>query len=836
MTAVATPQAQLFDRLIAQGKDAEPWAYLVLAACDGEAGLARYLDGGEQGSPSDLRPKPKRAAKGKSKADAGPPESPRAYLEAIGVRGFRGIGPESKLRLRPGPGLTLVIGRNGSGKSSFAEALEVLLTGTSVRWADKGSRFWKEGWRNLHDGAEAMVRAQLVVEAIGQIELTRSWTGDQEVDDGTTVATGTGKKLTDLAGLGWEAAVQDFRPFMSHSELASRFEDGPTVLYRALLKGLGLEAFESIRECLAKAQSARRKQKSEARDLAKLLVEDARRVQAVTPDERIAETITLLSAKEFDLDRLGALATGTNADQASLLALLALVAREKGPDVAVARQTAEGLRFAAKAMRDLAAQEAGRSNEIAALLQGALTLTEKTGDTACPVCETPDVIDAEWRERTAAEVTRLRESAKALQEAQRLQRELERGAQALCGAPPVWLADPRLDDVAGPAREAWTAWREGPRMEDADKLATHLEQRAAPLSGAVAGLAAWAEREIAVRQDVWQPIAQKLAPWVEATRAAARGQQQVADLKKAEDWVKEAIDDLRTERFEPIAAKAREYWGLMRLQSSVDLTAITLEGTGKAQAVGLEVTVDGKPAGALGVMSQGELNSLALSLFLPRASLPVSPFGFVIVDDPVQAMDPARVEGLARVLAQTAKSRQVVVFTHDDRLPEAVSRLQIEADMFEVMRRGNSVVEVRTKREPVDAYLEDARALMSTARKGGVPEAVVLRVVPGFCRAALEASCIEVVRRRRLGKGERHADVEALLESSRTLNKLMSLVLFDDADRAGENITTIRNKWKDDAAEVFKSCQSGSHGTFEGDLDRLVSRTGTLTGNVRKLK
>jgi recombinational DNA repair ATPase RecF len=835
MTAVATPQAQLFDRLIAQGKDAESWAYLVLSACEGEAGLARYLDDGVE------PPKPKKPARGKTKGKDGKetdvPESPRAYLEAIAVRGFRGIGPESALKLRPGPGLTLVIGRNGSGKSSFAEALEVLLTGTSVRWSDKGSRFWKEGWRNLHDGVEPLVRARLVAEGIGQVELTRSWSGDQEVDDGTTVATGAGKKLTDLAGLGWESAVQDFRPFMSHSELASRFEDGPSVLYRALLKGLGLEAFEGIRECLAKAQAARRKQKSEAKDTAKLLIEDAKRIQAVTPDERIAETITLLGAKDFDLDRLGALATGTNTDQASLLSLLAQVAREKGPDGAVATQTAEGLRFAAKAMRELAAQEAGRSAEVATLLQSALTLTAKTGDTACPVCETPDVIDADWRERTAAEVTRLREAAKALQESQRIQRELERSAQALCGAAPVWLADPRLDEaVAIPAREAWKAWRDGQKLEDADALAAHLEQRAAPLVKALESLAAWAEREIAARQDVWQPLAQKLGPWVDAARAAARGQQQVADLKKAEDWVRDAIDDLRTERFEPIAARAREYCGLMRLQSNVDLTAIKLEGSGKAQSVGLEVTVDGKPAGALGVMSQGELNSLALSLFLPRASLPVSPFGFVIVDDPVQAMDPARVEGLARVLQETAKHRQVIVFTHDDRLPEAVSRLQIEADMAEVMRRGNSVVEVRTRREPVDAYLEDARALMSTARKGGVPEEVVLRVVPGFCRAALEASCIEVVRRRRLAKGERHADVEALLESSRTLNKLMSLALFDDADRAGENLTTIRNKWKDEAADVFKSCQAGAHGSFEGDLDRLVSRTGTLTGNVRKLK
>jgi hypothetical protein len=234
----ATPQAQLFDRLIAQGKDSESWSYLVLSACEGEQGLARYLDDGvEPVKPkkSAKAPAKSRAKKGAKDDDAEVPESPRAYLETIGVRGFRGIGPESALKLRPGPGLTLVIGRNGSGKSSFAEALEVLLTGTSVRWADKGSRFWKEGWRNLHDGAEPQVRVRLVAEGIGQVELTRSWIGEQEVDDGTTVASGAGKKLTDLAGLGWESAVQDFRPFMSHSELASRFEDGPTVLYRALL-------------------------------------------------------------------------------------------------------------------------------------------------------------------------------------------------------------------------------------------------------------------------------------------------------------------------------------------------------------------------------------------------------------------------------------------------------------------------------------------------------------------------------------------------------------------------------------------------------------------------
>ena len=40
--------------------------------------------------------------------------------------------------------------------------------------------------------------------------------------------------------------------------------------------------------------------------------------------------------------------------------------------------------------------------------------------------------------------------------------------------------------------------------------------------------------------------------------------------------------------------------------------AVELEGTSTKRRVTLKVTVDGAPADALGVMSQGELNALAL--------------------------------------------------------------------------------------------------------------------------------------------------------------------------------------------------------------------------------
>ncbi|MDQ4145717.1 MAG: AAA family ATPase, partial [Actinomycetota bacterium] len=99
-------------------------------------------------------------------------------------------------------------------------------------------------------------------------------------------------------------------------------------------------------------------------------------------------------------------------------------------------------------------------------------------------------------------------------------------------------------------------------------------------------------------------------------------------------------------------------------------------------------------------MSQGELHALALSLFLPRATLEDSAFRFVLLDDPVQSMDPARVDGLARVLEEAAIDRQVVVFTHDDRLAESVRRLGVPARVLEVTRAPGSAVEVLPRLDP----------------------------------------------------------------------------------------------------------------------------------------
>lgn len=316
-----------------------------------------------------------------------------------------------------------------------------------------------------------------------------------------------------------------------------------------------------------------------------------------------------------------------------------------------------------------------------------------------------------------------------------------------------------------------------------------------------------------------------LAAWLVGAREALEADKRAKEVSRAEKWLKEASADLRDQRFEPIADSARALWAMLREQSNVELGRIELEGASTRRRVSLEVTVDGTPAAAIGVMSQGELHSLALSLFLPRATSPDSPFRFVVIDDPVQAMDPARVDGLARVLAQTARTHQVIVFTHDDRLPESVRRQQVPARVVEVYRRTNSRVETRVALDPVGQLIDDAKALAKTE---DLPEAAARRVVPGFLRAALEAACNDAIRRRDLAAGMPHAKVEERIVDADVLTKRLALLLHGDASKHTSILADVERRFGRSKTEVVRRVNKGSHEGDGGDLWGLVLNTEAL--------
>ena len=163
-----------------------------------------------------------------SEEAASPPAgSKRAYLKAITVEGFRGIGPKITLTLQPGPGLTVVTGRNGSGKSNFAEAAELALTGENKRWSDQ-TAVWKEGWRNLHAPDTSAITVQLTEDGEpGTTTVTREWAARAALDD-AQARVQTADIPQPLAAKGWTKPLELYRPFLSYSELGALVSGQPS--------------------------------------------------------------------------------------------------------------------------------------------------------------------------------------------------------------------------------------------------------------------------------------------------------------------------------------------------------------------------------------------------------------------------------------------------------------------------------------------------------------------------------------------------------------------------------------------------------------------------------
>ena len=809
------------DRLKADDVLLKNWSGAVFAACDGREALEAFLESGKAPAKAD--------APTDARSQAG------AFLTSVTVEGFRGIGPPQTLPLTAGPGLTLVVGRNGSGKSSFAEALEVLFTGDSRRWVGR-SKTWKDGWRSLHHPHPTMVDADVLIEGQGQTRVTATWDAAAPLESAKTVVQPKGKTKTTLKELGWSEALVSYRPFLSYNELGSLLDEGPSKLYDALSLVLGLEDLVLAQDTLAKARTERQKASKSADEQREQIVETLEQFLAQDSDKRASTALDALASKTWKLDDLDTLVgSGSVASDDQEVGVLRRALAIETPDPDRVAKTVAALRTADAHVKKIDATDAGRARKLALLLEQALTFHESHAGTECPVCGTKKALGSSWAKHTKQEMDRLRAFAADSDKVHQNAAEARRQAIAFLPAPPDALLDALFKiGVEGldAARATWKDWHSGAALTDLVALADHLEKKHEKFTTAIERLKKGAAARLKEIEDRWKPLAEAIALWLPAAKTAVRGMQDMPRIKGAEDWLKDAAADIRNQRFAPIADQAMKAWQFLRQNSNVELGRIELEGSRTARKVTLDVTVDGVKGAALGVMSQGELHALALSLFLPRATLAGSPFRFVVIDDPVQSMDPARVDGLARALEDVARTRQVVVFTHDERLPDAVRRLDINATILSVTRRPQSVVEVRKALDPVRAHIEDALALVHTT---DLPKDILKRLVPGFCRAALEASFTQLVRRRGLAAGKTHADIDEELRAATKTTTLAALALFGDKDRGGDVMSRM-NQFGGWAGDAFKACKDGVHEGTAVEIGLLINDTEKLAARVMEIK
>ncbi|MBD3947561.1 AAA family ATPase [Nocardioides ganghwensis] len=777
---------------------------LILAALEGDRVLRGYLDD--------------KTAPERPSAEASTAREPGGtFLSSLAVEGFRGIGPAVNVPLTPRPGLTIIAGRNGSGKSSLSEALEFVLTGDTYRW-NKSSVEWRKAWRNLHH-PHAKVEVGLVEEDSGPLKVTATWVDDEStVDNATVKSQRAGEKQTDgLGELGWAKALEQFRPILSYDELGGLLEGGRAQLYDALTSILGVD---QLSDALKRIHVQLQERKKPGTELSARRRQLATQVDSID-DERAESAKKLLGKTAPDVAALRALATGSATVETGPVAALRRLVALPDPFTADEVNRAVGLlRSAVAGLADAKDEVSERSMARLELLETALSVHKTHGDMQCPVCRTGE-LDAEWHSLSSELVSQQR---KEYSEVRRARQDLTVAlstARRLVAPPPVALSSapvPELDDAVRCARQAWDAWADVPAGHDAataTALADHLAGQS-ELATSLSDLRGAAQARVAELDDVWQPFASQLAGWCDAWTAWLADKPLVDQLNAAHQWLKENDLRLKNERLAPIEVSARGAWARLRQESNVDIGNLTLTGSGNQRRVVIDASVDGTQVQGFTVLSQGELHALALSLFLPRATMAASPFRFVVLDDPVQAMDPAKVDGLVELLSDLAQTRQVIVLSHDDRLAAAVRRADVDATVLEVARGSGSRVSVTIATDPAARYIGDAFALIRETEEDRLPDAVMRRTLPGLLRFAVEAVARDRFFGSQLESGVALDDVEDAWTSVSTTRDRVGLAVFGESRPHHE-----LDQWAAAPYRKFalRSIGAAMHSGLKADLD-----------------
>ncbi|MFF8015988.1 AAA family ATPase [Streptomyces sp. NPDC007929] len=759
-----------------------------------------------------------------SNAPVGPHPDHRVFLESISVSGFRGIGRKARLPLSAKPGVTLVVGRNGSGKSSFAEGAEMTFIGRTARLDKQRGEVWRRHWRNLHDGAEPKVEVRLAIAGDARPStLTCTWPGDDVMAPEVEFKRpGHGRRP--FHDVGWEQALNDYRPFLSYSDLDKVISGKPSELYDSVATILGLGELTAADERLQGIEKAINSAVKTAEAELPALVE----ALSTLDDPRAARALAAVSGAETpDFDGLDALVTGLpDADDDRLRELRATL-ELAGPDLDAVGAAVDRLREAVAVLDDVRASGAEDAHQRAELLSKALDHSRRHADEdTCPVCGSDRPLDEAWAERAAAQVAVLRQEAATAQEARTEVRDATDAVRYLITQVPAWLPAPLVDP--------WEEWAACRAIDDAERLAARAETAALVLADACMAMRQEATRELEKLDEEWRRCVTRLAAWLDRARTAHADKPRLRQVKAARKWLKEACAELREERLRPFEDHSQRIWEELRQHSNVNLRSVRLTGSEKAavRKLVMDVSVDGTEAAALGVMSQGELHSLALSLFLPRAAAPDSPFGFIVIDDPVQSMDPAKVHGLAKVLHGLGETRQVVVFTHDTWLQRAFTNQELPVTVLEVEREARSAVTVRRVTDPVGQALDDARAL---ARTPNFPLVAMTHVLPSLCRTVLERAFSEAAWLRLHRAGLTEYEAEKTVTAAVKLMDVAALGLFGDPSRTGDVYRELRRRCGPGAVDLIRQCQEGAHpsGTSMPDPLRFVGDIAAIAQTVR---
>lgn len=669
-----------------------------------------------------------------------------ASITVRGIGGIDGLEPPT-LELTPTAGLTVIRSPNGHGKTSLARATESALRGERHEADDVSGDLWSA--QLLSEGAEHASVEVVLVSSSDRLDLQVSFAaaGDR-VRAVLTEASGSRSVQLDRS---WHEALLGSRACYSYSVLQTRLKsDRDLQGYLEELLVLG-PIWQSVRTALVRrAEDATVAKKAVEKVCATAKAAEASLRERFLADPRspiVPRDILWPSAWTDDIDEW--LVTNE---------LTCAVDERPIPVPDDYERQVETLRSALHvAEQCLSAAESAlddpRHGAILDHLQ-ALVGSVDLDDERCPVCGSA----VAWRYHVRAVVSGARQRRSAAAEVEGALRALADWSDgvlvplthASAGGPDIEVRTLRDAVQTGGCRAHSPAHRAAGILLTALAGDRHREWVMALRRSSDAS-AEWARDRVRIVEPL-------LTAWrTHGDRAAE------ADCwKVAEKTLDELQVRLRQDRQDDVTAQLHVALRAMLPDADVEIEKIHHQGGAKnRRGAQVRLTLGGRPA-RLGMLSSGQRNALLLAPLLVLAT--GGPFGFLLIDDPVHALDDLRVDHLARELARLADSYQVLVLTHDPRLEEHLRARR--PDLATVTLDRN--VATRTVRcthlsTPWETLLADATQVRDIARQDGwLNDASQESIVTGLCRAALDGA----IRQAAINRAVRHAmDVDEALRA-----------------------------------------------------------------------
>jgi energy-coupling factor transporter ATP-binding protein EcfA2 len=664
----------------------------------------------------------------------------RWSLVRISIKNYGGVLNSSPLviNLDASPGVTVLHGANGAGKSSVSDAIEATLLGSALP-KDAGVGINAPLWEPIPVGrSNPTAQVELTLQSgIKKLHLSCTFHKDGTTSDRVSNIEENGFIKPVHLGSKWKDWLKNHQPVFAYASIDRRVRLSRDLAeYFENLLALGgcfAELEEEIRRrseeadaCLAKWTAACRYVLKAVNDI------DAQRRNGVVNEPAPLTAPLIGGVIDKWLGDNGLTQTGIRAAEIPSDAVTNLLISAQKVDSSIA--TFENARTTSEETMYI---------QLASLEEIARGMENPGG--VCPVCRKEG---REWLDTLSATVSRLRDLDRSAKDAiaQIVELSSHVGSSLNLMLQMAPHADTHLTLLA--SKNAGTALMNAfiaARNSDGNNASSLVISTSKQL-------VAWLQTEDA-HELMQSAIAQadRVMQWkIERTDAVKDfvtvWRREASKAIEATEWKKAAahVNDLRI-RLRKARSTTLSTKATIRVEKLLADVGLTLSGLEVKATMAKMDLMDGEGNRVeLGMLSAGQRNAILLAPLL--ASIEEGPFGFLILDDPVHAFDELRIDRLAQSLSELAIDRRVVVLTHDERLREHLSSRSVLCDSRLVSRSiSDGTVSIHSSGQFWSRLLDDAKIILEMNEEVSSVSMSVTDTVRGLCRQALDNATREFV-------------------------------------------------------------------------------------------